>query len=111
VLQEALSNVRKHAGATQVGIDVLKGARWRFSVCDNGIGFDTGHNRGESHVGMKIMSERAARIGAEVTVRSVPGQGATVTLTLPLHPATGNGAASVPDSTPDVTPATEDATP
>jgi two-component system nitrate/nitrite sensor histidine kinase NarX len=107
VLQEALSNVRKHAGATQVGIEVHKGARWRFSVRDNGIGFDTGHNRGESHVGMKIMSERAARIGAEVTVRSVPGQGATVTLTLPPHPTTGNGATSAPD----VTPATEDATP
>lgn len=111
VLQEALSNVRKHAGATQVGIEVHKGARWRFSVRDNGIGFDTGHNRGESHVGMKIMSERAARIGAEVTVLSVPGQGATVTLTLPPHPATGNGATRAPDSTPDVTPATEDATP
>jgi two-component system nitrate/nitrite sensor histidine kinase NarX len=62
-------------------------------------------------VGIKIMSERAARIGAEVTVLSVPGQGATVTLTLPLHPATGNGATSAPDSTPDSTPATEDATP
>lgn len=107
VLQEALSNVRKHAGATQVGLEVLKGARWRFLVRDDGIGFDTRQNHGESHVGMKIMSERAGRIGADVTVVSAPGQGTTVTLTLPLHPATGNGATSAPDSTP----ATEDATP
>lgn len=98
VLQEALSNVRKHAGATQVDIEVLKGARWRFLVRDNGIGFDTGHKHGQSHVGLKIMSERAARIGAEVTVLSAPGQGATLTLTLPLHPVTQNGAASAQDA-------------
>jgi two-component system, NarL family, nitrate/nitrite sensor histidine kinase NarX len=30
VLQEALSNVRKHAGATHVSLEVVKGARWRF---------------------------------------------------------------------------------
>jgi len=100
VLQEALSNVRKHAGATQVGIEVHKGARWRFSVRDNGIGFDPGHNHGESHVGMKIMSERAGRIGADVTVVSAPDQGTTVSLTLPLHPVTGSGAESAQDSTP-----------
>jgi two-component system nitrate/nitrite sensor histidine kinase NarX len=98
VLQEALSNVRKHAGATQVVIEVLRGARWRFYVRDNGIGFDTGQNRGESHVGMKIMSERAARIGAHVAVLSAPGQGATLTLTLPLHPVTRNGAAGAQDA-------------
>lgn len=100
VLQEALSNVRKHAGATQVDIDVLKGARWRFLVRDNGIGFDTGQNHGQSHVGMKIMSERAARIGAGVTVVSGPGQGTTVTLTLPHHPVTRNGAAGAHDAHP-----------
>lgn len=100
VLQEALSNVRKHAGATQVGLEVFKGARWRFLVRDNGIGFDTRQNHGESHVGMKIMSERAGRIGAGVTVVSGPGQGTTVTLTLPHHPVTGGGATGAQDGNP-----------
>ena len=91
VVQEALSNVRKHAGATHIDLDILKGACWRFVVRDNGIGFDLDRDHGESHVGMNIMRERAARIGAEVRVVSAEGQGTTVTLTLPPHPVMGNG--------------------
>ncbi len=86
IIQEALSNVRKHAGATEVEVEVAKGARWRFAVRDNGAGFDTGKHPGESHVGLNIMRERAVRIGAEVDVSSRAGQGTTVTLTLPEHP-------------------------
>ncbi len=91
VLQEALSNVRKHAGATQVDLEVFKGARWRFVVRDNGVGFDMGQSHDHSHVGMKIMRERAGGIGAQVEVRSRPGGGTTATLTLPEHPVTGGG--------------------
>jgi len=94
VLQEALSNVRKHAGATQVDLEVVKGERWRFSVRDNGVGFDASQGRGPSHVGMKIMHERASGIGAEVSVVSEAGQGTTTTLTLPTHPATRGSTAS-----------------
>ncbi len=98
VLQEALSNVRKHAGATQVGLDVTKGERWRFVVRDNGAGFDTSKHPGDSHVGLNIMRERAGRIGAEVKLVSAAGQGTTVTLTLPPHPEVGGGqAAKSPD--------------
>lgn len=94
VVQEALSNVRKHAAASHVALDVVKGARWRFVVRDNGIGFNARQSRGQSHVGMKIMHERADRIGAEVAVVSGPGQGTVVTLTLPPHPVTGGGLAT-----------------
>ena len=86
MVQEALSNVRKHAHAKVVTLRVLKGARWRFSVHDDGIGFDAEAPKGESHVGMKIMSERAARIGALVEVESEAGAGSIVTLILPQHP-------------------------
>lgn len=86
VVQEALSNVRKHAGATAVDLNVYKGGAWRFEVSDNGVGFDTTFARDETHVGLKIMRERAQRIGAEITLRSQPGQGSAVTLTLPPHP-------------------------
>jgi two-component system nitrate/nitrite sensor histidine kinase NarX len=95
VLQEALSNVRKHAGATHVSLEVAKGAQWRFVVRDNGIGFDPNRGHGESHVGLNIMRERAGRIGAEVNVQSEPGQGTAVTLTLPAHPVTDTSVATV----------------
>jgi two-component system, NarL family, nitrate/nitrite sensor histidine kinase NarX len=91
VVQEALSNVRKHAGATHVSLEVTKGARWRFVVRDNGAGFDVRQRLGEFHVGMKIMHERAGRIGAGVEVVSAPGEGTRVTLTLPPHPVMGAG--------------------
>lgn len=84
ILQEALSNIRKHAGATRVELRVLQAPRWRFEVVDDGTGFDTAHDSiDETHVGLRIMRERAARIGADLEVRSQPGQGTQVALTLP----------------------------
>ena len=56
VVQEALSNVRKHAHASHVSVDVRKDPPWRFVVRDNGQGFDTSQQQGETHVGTKIMS-------------------------------------------------------
>ena len=102
VLQEALSNVRKHAsGATHVSLEVHKGQEWRLTVRDNGSGFDPGLSRGESHVGMKIMRERAERIGARVDVVSAPGQGTAMTLTLPPYPVAASSAATVGLDLPD----------
>ncbi|MDM7951465.1 type IV pili methyl-accepting chemotaxis transducer N-terminal domain-containing protein [Hydrogenophaga sp.] len=89
VVQEALSNVRKHAQASHVSLEVERGKRWRFTVRDNGVGFDTQARHGETHVGMKIMRERAESIGGTVTLRSAPQQGTTVTLELPPHPVAG----------------------
>lgn len=96
VVQEALSNARKHAGASHVVLEVRKGQRWRFTVHDDGSGFNLHQVRGASHVGLKIMNERAARIGGEVDIVSAPGTGTTVTLTLPPHPVAAGQAASAP---------------
>ncbi|HJV71584.1 type IV pili methyl-accepting chemotaxis transducer N-terminal domain-containing protein [Ideonella sp.] len=82
VVQEALWNVRKHAGATQVHLKVQRGATWRFEVEDDGCGFDPQADAGEGHVGLRIMRERAARIGAKVQVHSAPGQGTRVVLSV-----------------------------
>lgn len=95
VLQEALSNVRKHAGASHVSLDVHKGLHWRFVVRDNGSGFDTTRQHRETHVGTKIMRERAERIGATVQIESRTGQGTTVTLELPPNPVAANGLGTV----------------
>lgn len=83
VVQEALSNVRKHAQAREVWLEVQQSPVWSFEVRDDGKGFDAQqHPPGETHVGMRIMRERAARIGGEVVVDSVPGAGTCVTLML-----------------------------
>jgi two-component system nitrate/nitrite sensor histidine kinase NarX len=93
VIQEALSNVRKHARATQVFLEVTKGEAWRFEVRDDGRGFGPEiRDRQSIHVGMKIMLERASRIGASIQVHSDAGQGTSVQLSLPAHPVSGASA-------------------
>jgi len=84
IVQEALSNVRKHARAGRVWLDVQKQPQWRFEVRDDGLGFG-GRNEAvdETHVGLRIMSERAERLGAHFEVLSTPGRGTSVVLTLP----------------------------
>jgi two-component system nitrate/nitrite sensor histidine kinase NarX len=87
IVQEALSNVRKHARASQVWLNVCQQPNWRFEVRDDGEGFGTvsgGHD--DNHVGLRIMRERAERIGGELDVHSYPGRGTSVILNLP--PAT-----------------------
>ena len=101
VVQEALSNVRKHARASHVTLEVDKGARWQLRVRDDGAGFDPQQSPGASHVGLQIMRERAARIGAEVQVVAAPGQGTTVTLTLPPHPVASAAAATTAPVAPE----------
>ncbi len=84
VLQEALSNVRKHAQASEVWVEVDKGPPWTFRVRDNGRGFDAGRDRSEAvSFGLQIMRERAERVGARVSVESLAGQGTEVVLKLP----------------------------
>jgi len=82
VIQEALSNVRKHAHASQVWLDVQQQPCWRFEVRDDGRGFSDTPDRGETHVGLRIMRERAERISAELEVHSRSGRGTSVILTL-----------------------------
>jgi two-component system nitrate/nitrite sensor histidine kinase NarX len=97
VVQEALSNVRKHARARQVWLDVQQQPRWRFEVRDDGIGFNAGdRSRGETHVGLRIMAERAQRIGATLDLMSTPGRGTSVVLELPPNATASDEAAQRP---------------
>ncbi len=86
IVQEALSNVRKHAQATHVWVDVQQQPQWRFEVRDDGRGFvaPAEGSSDETQVGLRIMDERAERIGAALDVLSAPGRGTSVVLTLPL---------------------------
>jgi len=93
IIQEALSNVRKHARAREVVLRASAHPHWRFEVHDDGQGFDLHEDaRGETQVGLRIMRERAQRIGATVQVSSSRGQGCSVTVELP--PAASAASAS-----------------
>ena len=85
ILQEALSNVRKHAQARHVQVKVHNWRDFVLTIIDDGGGFDAQaiEARRARHVGMTIMHERASRIGAAIDVQSRPGEGVCVTLTLP----------------------------
>jgi len=97
IVQEALSNVRKHAGATLVNLNVERQPAWRFEVCDDGGGFEHDDDQlDETHVGLRIMKERAQRLGAELSVVSTPGVGTSIVLTLPMPAPPMAQAASAP---------------
>lgn len=85
VLQEALSNVRKHAQAQHVRVTIANARDFRLLVEDDGLGFEPEKiaAAGEAHVGLRIMRERAGRLAATLRLSSAPGQGACVELTLP----------------------------
>lgn len=85
ILQEALSNVRKHAHASNVKVVVANERDFSLTVTDDGAGFnlDRVHEKGDAHVGLRIMQERAERLSASFGILSQPGAGTTITLQLP----------------------------
>ena len=87
IVQESLSNIRKHAQATQVTVRVIRSmGQLRVEVADDGQGFDVLNEPrvlSDRHVGLKIMRERALRVGGECLISSKIGQGTTVVLNLP----------------------------
>lgn len=86
IVQESLSNIRKHAQATRVTVRLERNlTELQVVVRDNGAGFDpeTEPNlKSDRHVGLKIMRERAHRIGGECRITSQTGVGTSVTLRL-----------------------------
>jgi PAS domain S-box-containing protein len=87
VVQEALTNVARHAAARIVSIAVsTEKDELHVVVHDDGRGFDPETTAG---AGLGAMRERAALVGGRVTVRSAPGQGVTVDLWLPASSLDG----------------------
>ena len=92
VVQEALTNVLKHASARRVSV-VLQGAPGHVVavVEDDGRGFDaeSGASAGAARrLGVLGMRERMARVGGELTIDSGLGRGTTVIAHVPLGPRT-----------------------
>jgi nitrate/nitrite-specific signal transduction histidine kinase len=78
IAQEALNNIAKHAQANQVKVDLVCGSdNVTLSITDDGKGFEIGNIRPNS-LGVGIMRERAAKIGAALSVHSQPGHGTSI---------------------------------
>lgn len=79
IIQEALSNVRKHSHAENVDIRIENDADLKVTITDDGVGIDDAlvTERKGQHVGLSIMAERASRIGAFVDVERVSPAGGT----------------------------------
>jgi PAS domain S-box-containing protein len=83
ILQEALSNVARHAGATLVAITLKKrGKHFLLEVRDNGKGLTEAARSDPRSLGLLGMRERAHMLGGELSISSRHGNGTTVTLRL-----------------------------
>jgi signal transduction histidine kinase len=81
--QEALANVRQHAGARQVQVRLRYGeGQVSLEVTDDGVGFDPGQPAGG--YGLPGMRARAEEAGGRLEVRSSPGGGTTVSVVVPV---------------------------
>jgi PAS domain S-box-containing protein len=87
IIQEALSNVRKHARAEMVRIDfACSGASLQINICDDGQGFEPAVvARKSERYGLQSMRERAEELGGTLQVVSQPGQGTQVLVQVPLN--------------------------
>lgn len=85
ILQESLTNVMRHAGASHVSVTLGRdGNTLGLEVRDNGKGFDPSAVAANTSFGLLGMRERARGMGGHVAIISAPGQGAVVGLTIPF---------------------------
>ncbi len=84
IAQEALNNISKYAGASQVTVRLsFLAEAVVLSIADNGRGFDPADVQPHS-LGLGIMHERAQKIGATLTIESEIGAGTIVSVQCPL---------------------------
>lgn len=99
IIQEALSNIRKHARATAVSVrtDIVNepggGRRLMIRVCDNGIGMPAhgAETPAKNAFGLKGMQERVRILRGEMSIDSEASGGTTVSVAIPLTAQTADG--------------------
>jgi len=93
ILQEALTNVARHAGASRVAVALRRDDdHLVLEVTDNGRGITEEQRSGLRAFGLLGMRERAMAFGGEIQVAGSQGAGTTVTLTIPLKMGAGEAA-------------------
>ena len=86
IVQEAMTNITKHAQAQRVSVSIeRRGDQVLGIVEDDGGGFDTEISMDPSRIGIPGMRERVELVGGEFTISSSPGHGATVRVRIPLR--------------------------
>lgn len=85
IIQEALTNIRKHAQATQVSIQLsTTSEQVNLMIQDNGRGFDPELQSGDGF-GLQGMRERVAALNGVLSLATEPGAGCRIIIKLPLH--------------------------
>jgi len=90
IIRELATNAVRHGHASSIKIaGCIDGGKLRFSVADNGTGFDPDHAAGvaEGHFGLEGIRERVDRLDGEVDISSSPGRGTKVTVAFDIPPA------------------------
>jgi signal transduction histidine kinase/ligand-binding sensor domain-containing protein len=91
VIQEALTNVLRHAQASRAGVELRREPPWLgLTVSDNGRGFDVdealGRAAGGHHLGLLGIRERVEALGGRVEIDSGAGRGTEIRVRVPLQP-------------------------
>jgi signal transduction histidine kinase len=86
IIQEALSNVQRHAVATVASVQLTyEQDKLVVAVADNGRGFSTSDAAARpGHFGLQGMRERASSLGAELNLTSAPGKGTIIEFAVPI---------------------------
>lgn len=101
MVQEALTNVARHARATEVNIEMRQeGGELVLTVRDNGVGFPADLQHNEGRYGLLGIRERAYMLGGRLEVDNPPGGGGRLTVRLPLQAAGSVGGGEEPTRTP-----------
>lgn len=83
IAREAVANAARHGKAATIRVVLESGRPLQIRVVDDGVGFEPAHAAPAGSFGLVSMRERAAAIGADLTLRSRPGQGTEVRVRVP----------------------------
>jgi len=92
ILQEALTNIQRHAQATQVTITCWEeSGRFILTIKDNGRGITKSEESATQSLGLLGMRERANLVGGEINIESAAGEGTKITLQVPISAGERSG--------------------
>ena len=84
IVQEALTNIVKHARAKHVEVTLKRvGSKVHLQVCDDGIGFNPKQSVSIAHVGLLAMKDSVELLGGKITIKSAPGKGTRIEVVCP----------------------------
>jgi signal transduction histidine kinase len=103
---ESVNNARKHAGGAAIGVRLDPGdGRLRFTVYDEGPGWDPAASTGSPGRGVRNLMARIASVGGRIEIRSKPGAGTVVEGSAPLPQPATEPSTEAPPTAPAATPA------